>query len=284
MIIALNETATMHSNLLTDIRIAKETGYQGIELMGSKLYQYLDTGLSVDSLLAHLDGIQPVAIGYVQDIDRWKPEEKAALLDECEKMCSLAERLGIPMVQLLTGPRYTPDRAGTEYTYRGPVGMSWPEIRKLTASNISILADIGTRHGISFYLEPLAWAELSTLEQGLEVIDAAERDNVGMMVDFWHFWATGSTPEQVANLDKKMIMGVHVCDGLPKAPGDYWCLKQRDVWTGQGCIPIKEWVDAVLSTGYDGWWACELFSKQHLEMDPWEVAGELRVYLESLLR
>jgi len=283
MVIALNETATMHCNLLTDIRIAKATGYGGIEVMGSKLYRYLDSGLSVESLVPHFEGLPPVAIGYVQDIDRREPAEYDSLIQECERMCSLAARLGIPMVQLLTGPRYTPDRAGPDYRYQGPVGMSWPEIRSLTATNLATLADIGARYNLAFYVEPLAWAVLCTLQQGLEVIDAAQRDNVGMLIDFWHLWATGATPDDVAKLDKSLILGVHVCDGIPKAPGDYWCLKQRDVWTGDGCIPLKEWVDAVLCTGYDGWWAAELLSPKHWEQDPWQVARRLKDMLETYL-
>jgi len=283
MIIALNETVTMHCNLVTDIRIARETGYGGIEVMSSKLFRYLDSGMSLGSLLPLFEEVQPVGIGYVQDIDRWEPSEYDSLLRECEKTCALAERLAIPMVQLLTGPRYTPERAGPEYTYQGPVGMSWPEIRDLTARNLRTLADIGASHKVRFYLEPLAWASLCTLEQELEVIDAAEQDNLGMLIDFWHLWATGSTPDDVARLDKSMILGVHFCDGVPKAPGDYWCLKQRDVWTGSGCIPLKEWVDAVLSTGYDGWWAPELLSPRYWEQDPSQVAADLKETLISYL-
>ena len=42
MVIALNGTCTMYCNLLTDIRIAREIGYDAIEIIGSKLYRYLD--------------------------------------------------------------------------------------------------------------------------------------------------------------------------------------------------------------------------------------------------
>ena len=37
----------------------------------------------------------------------------------------------------------------------------------------------------------------------LEVIEEADRDNVGLVLDFWHLWAGGkTTPADVAKLDK----------------------------------------------------------------------------------
>lgn len=278
MSIVLNGTATMYCNLLTDIRIAKETGYEGIEVIGSKLYRLLDSGFSIGDVLPHFDGLPPVALGHVQDIERQEPEERAALLHECERMCFIAKSLGCPMVQLLTGPM---DPSGP---YKGLTGMSWPEVRKLTAQNLSALADIGAKHGVRFYLEPLNWAPVHTLDQSLELIDAAERDNVSLVIDFWHQWDSGTTPEKVAGLRKEIIAGVHFCDSLDPF-GQRGGVDQagRAVWTGGGRIPLKEWVDAVLATGFEGWWSCELFSPKHWELDPCETARNLKDLLEYML-
>lgn len=104
MIVALHGLATKHCTLPTDIRIAKETGYEGIEIVGSKLRRYLDTGYRLDRLLPHFVGLPPVRLGHLQDIERQGPEEYAALLRECEDICTLDVQVGGPMVQLLTGP------------------------------------------------------------------------------------------------------------------------------------------------------------------------------------
>lgn len=279
MIIAHNGTCTMYCNLLTDIQIAKETGHEGIEIIGSKLYRYLDEGFSVESLLPHLENLKPVGLGYVQDIERQEPDEYASLLQECEKMCRLAQRLGCPMVQLLTGPLDL--GLGVQGPYKGLVGMPWPEVRRLTAKNLAALADIGARYDLQLYLEPLSWAPLHTLDQALEVIDAAERDNVGLLIDFWHQWTSGTTPDDIAKLDKRLILGVQVCDSLKPTGQPTHSL--REVWTGGGHIPLKEWVDAVLATGFDGWWTCELFSPKHWELDPWETASKLKDLLTTLI-
>lgn len=280
MLIALNGTATMYCNLLTDIKIAKETGYEAIEIIGSKLYRYLDQGFKVESLLPHLEGLPPVALGYIQDIERQKPKEYAKLLEETEKMSSLAEKLGCPTVQLLTGP--IGPGLGDYKGYMGLTGRPWSEVLKLTAKNLKALAEIGTRYNVGFYLEPLTWAPLHTLKQTVELIDTAGCDNVGLVIDFWHQWTSGTKPEDIVRLDKKIISGVHFCDSMP-VTGKTVMHNLREVWTGGGHIPLKEWVDAVQATGFDGWWSCELFSPKHWELDPWETARNLKDMLRYLL-
>jgi len=278
MFIALQSLETMHCNLLTDIRIAKETGHAGIEVNGTKLKRYLAQGYKIESLLPLLKDLPPVAMTYVQDIERQEPTEYSALLRECKEMCMLAEKLGCPMVQLLTGP-LNPSGA-----YKGLTGMAWPEMRKLTAKNLKALSDIGKTHRIRFFLEALTWTPLYKLEQVLEVIDATERDNIGMVVDFWHLWDGGATAEQVAKLNKDIIFCVHFCDSLePWGQRGTFEQRGRDVWTGGGRIPLKEWVDAVRATGFDGCWSCELLSPKYWELDPWQTARDLKIFLEYLL-
>jgi sugar phosphate isomerase/epimerase len=279
MVIALNGTVTMYCNLLTDIRIAKETGYQGIEIIGSKLYRFLDEGFDLNVVKKALEDLPVVALGYVQDLERTEVEEHHALLKEAEKICVLAEKLGCPTVQVLTGPLI---KGGP---YKGHPHSSRKELLSLSAKNMKEIAGIARTHHLSLYLEPLNWAPVSSLEDSLELIELSAEDNVGLVIDFWHMWCAGVTAESVAKLDKRYIRGVHFCDSsetLGVRSPDH-TQPSRQVWTGGGLIPLKEWVDAVKSTGYDGWWSPELFSSKHWELDPWDTAVALRQMLEYLM-
>ena len=42
MIVTMHGLSTMHCNCATEVRLAAETGYQGIEFMEGKLLRYLD--------------------------------------------------------------------------------------------------------------------------------------------------------------------------------------------------------------------------------------------------
>lgn len=272
----------MHCNLLGDIRIAKETEYDGIEIMGTKLYRYLDQGHSIESLLPYLEGLPVVGVGSVPDIERREHTEYDDLLAQCQRMCSVSEKLGSPMVQLLTGPRSPGSRMEVSDFYKKIQNLSWPELRKLTASNLKVLADIGAEYNVRFYIEPLRWAALHSLDKTLEMLDVVGRDNIGLVINFWHMFADGTTPDEIAELDQNLIMGVHFCDSLRNSGKD-WTPWDRHVWTGNGVIPLKEWVDAVRATGFDGWWSCELYSPKHWELDPWKTAKSLKNQLRDLL-
>ena len=280
MIIAHNGTCTQNCDVLADIRIAKETGYDGIEMVGEKLYRYLDQGFGIETIRKVLEGFSVVGLGYIQDIERYQPDHKKALLREAEKMCSLAQKLDCSLVQILTGPIGPGIGESVPDSYRDIMSMSWSELRKITAGNISEISEIGKQYNVGFYLEALSWAPIHSLEQMLELIDTAGCSNVGVLIDFWHCFTSGSKPDDIARLNKNIIKAVHFCDSVK---GDGSSHDDRDIWTGAGCIPLKEWVDAVAATGYDGWISCELFSHKHWDMDPCEVARRLREHLEFVL-
>lgn len=276
MITAHNGTCTWHSNTLTDIAIARETGYDAIELIGLKLYRYLEQGLPLSGVVEALDGFPVVGLGYVPDIERHEKRQFDALLSECERMCEIAQTLHCGMVQLLTGPIGPGIGEGVPEAYNDIVTMSWPDLRRVTAKNLAELSKIGKQFDVRFYLEALSWTRIHTVGQMLELIDEAEADNVGMLIDFWHVFTSGGTPDEIAKLNKDQIYCVHYCDSVACNGSDH---SDREVWTGGGKIPLKEWVEAIKATGFDGWWSCELFSPVHWELDPWQTANSLREHL-----
>jgi sugar phosphate isomerase/epimerase len=278
MQIALHNLAARHTNLLTGFRIARETGYAGIEIGRDKLDRYLAQGFRLDNLRPLLEQTPPVGLSYVQDIERQEPKEYEALLHECETTCTLAEQLGCPMVQLLTGPL---DPHGS---YKGLADRPWRDMRRLTAKNLAALSDIGKAHKVRFYLEGLAFTPLCRLDQQLEVLAETGRDNVGLVLDFYHLWGSGTKPEEIARINKDLVFCVDFCDSLDGfGKGGDWQQRGRDVWTGGGRIPLKEWVDAIRATGFDGIWRCELLSPKYWELDPWQTAGDLKRFLEYMV-
>jgi sugar phosphate isomerase/epimerase len=278
MIIALHSLATAHADLLTSIAIGKETGYAGIEISNTKLQTCLAQGYDLERLRVAFEDLPLVGLSYVQDIERQAPREYESLLEECESLCRVAQRLGCPMIQLLTGPL---DPRGA---YQGLAGKPWPEMRKLTAKNLAALADIGQAHHVKFYLEALTFTPLNRLDQQLELIEETARENIGLVLDFYHLWDSGTRPEEIARVNKESIFCVDFCDSLDQfgERGDFE-QRGRDVWTGGGRIPLKEWVEAVKVTGFDGIWRCELLSPTYWKLDPWKTARDLRTFLEYML-
>jgi sugar phosphate isomerase/epimerase len=278
MRLVYNSNSTMHLPALMQIRVARETGWDGAFLRAEHLRRFLAQGLPASDLRAALAGLDPINLGALADVERWRPDEHAAMLAEGAALTELAVEIGASFVQLLTGP------VAPGGPYSGPAELPPAELRRVTADAVRAVADLGAPHGIRYYLEPVAWTPRGSLDRAVEVVDEVGRDNVGLVLDFWHLWQRGTTPDDLARLDRRVITGVDVGDSLgpPGAPSPDQ--RSRCVWPGEGAIPLREWVDAIRATGFDGWWDNELYSPLHWERpDPFAVgAGLLEVLRERL--
>jgi sugar phosphate isomerase/epimerase len=278
MRLVYNSNSTMHLPALMQIRVARETGWDGVFVREEHLRRYLAQGYSIASLREALAGLEPINLGALRDVERWRPAERAEMLREAAVLTELAVDVGVANVQLLTGP-VAPGGA-----YSGPAELSAADLRRVTAEAIRTVADLGASQGIRYYLEPVAWTPLGGLDRAVEAIDAAERDNVGLVLDFWHLWQRDTTPDDVARLDPRIISGIDFADSLGPPGSPSPDQRSRCVWPGDGAIPIGEWVAAVRSTGFDGWWDNELYSPPHWELpDPFAVGAGLLEVLRGFL-
>ncbi len=272
MIATLHGQTTLYSNINTDIRIAKEAGYQAIELHTDKLLRYLDAGCSAEDLRSTLQkhGILPVCIDIIGAVERSAPDERQCLMDEALRLCEVAATIGCPTIQL--------------NAFCALAQRPWEDILKLTAANIADIADMGKTFGIQFQLEGAAWTPIHSLSQCLQLIEAVNRENVGLVIDFWHLWASRkTTPAELARLDKRLIYGVHLADGKRPPEGEPWVDENllRGFLPGDGDIPMNEWVKAIKDTGFDGVVSGEILNEQLWERDLFEIAADMRQRMDQ---
>lgn len=285
--LVLHSTVARHSTLAMDIDIATTVGFDALEIYGGKLEAYLAAGYSELELKALLKDMPVTGIGYLRDIER-QGAERDELLKEAERLFQLANWVGAKGVQVLTGPINVQavidyQQHGRSAHYSGLLGLGEAEQYALTAKNLAVLADLAKQYGVLLYLEALSWTPLNTLAHQLRLIDLTERDNVRMVIDYWHCFTSGVKPPDVARMNKDLIYGVHVCDSLPFEGGIPNEEILRDVPTGSGILDLLEWTSAVRATGYDGWWSCELFCKKQQQQNSYEVAKDLKTLLTRLV-
>jgi len=271
MIKALHGISTHYCNVVTETRIAAETGYQGLEFLHYKLLRYLENGGTTSALSKLVEGygLQTACLNALIDIERYRDGEKQAMLEEARRLTRIASELDCPTIQILA--QHSIDH------------LPQLQIMDIMTENISAIADIGQQYGVRYQIEVIAHTQFNQLDQALEVIRRIGKANVGVVIDFWHLFATGKTcPADIAALDPSLIFGVHFCDGRKPMPGEAWEeTVLRAYMPGEGDIDIQAWTDAVKATGFDGVWSAELFSPARWEMDHHALARQV---IENMTR
>jgi sugar phosphate isomerase/epimerase len=269
---AMHGKTIYKNNLATDIRIANECGFKGIEIVASKLYSFLEqnTAADLNAILAKYD-IKPVCINDICHVETPDAKRITELMGETHELSAISQQINCKTIQLV--PLLALE------------GREWSEIAKITGKNVGEIGKIGQQYDVQFQMEPVAWSPIHSLSKCLNMMDIAGQDNVGMVVDFWHLWSGGETsPDEVAKLDKDMIYNIHFCDGKKQPRNTVWDeTKLRGYYPGDGDIPMNDWVDAVKSTGYDGFWSCELVSAKHWEADVLIVAQNMKRYMDQYI-
>jgi sugar phosphate isomerase/epimerase len=131
---------------------------------------------------------------------------------------------------------------------------------KATIQELKELAGFAADHGVKLALEPLNASSMNTesaiwtIDQALEIIDAVNRDNVGLCLDFWNSWQDANVEEEISRAGDRIFV-LQVSDWrTPRSSGDR-------LVPGDGIIPIGKLLHAVHQTGYSGACAVEIFSQ-----------------------
>jgi sugar phosphate isomerase/epimerase len=105
---------------------------------------------------------------------------------------------------------------------------------------------------------------ISTLAEGLTLIQDVNQPNFGLLLDVWHVWREPMILERMAKLDN--IFAVHLCDwpkGEPRAIADR-------VIPGEGLIDLPALFKAIEASGFKGAYGLELFSADHFPDSLWQ--------------
>jgi 2-keto-myo-inositol isomerase len=259
MKLVLNGATTMHADLETDIRAAGAAGFDMVELWAAKLRVYLKEK-SVDDLIALLVDcdLKPYSINSIEHITFRDEADYSKIKAECEELSSIAGKIGCPYVVVVPGK--LPDNASKE------------SIVEESCRVLNELADIAGAHGVSLAFEFLGQTDCSvqTLDLCNEIVEKVGRENVGNVLDTFHFYAGGSTYEAIASMKPEKLFIFHINDAedLPKEQ----LTDAHRLYPGMGILPLKEIKAGLDAIGYDRMVSIEIFRPEYWEQDPFEVA------------
>jgi len=264
MLLGFNGATTMKATLPEDIAAAGEAGFKALEIWAAKMDTYL-ANRSLDDLNALFTKhrVRPASINSIEFITFRSAEDYALIQARCHELCARADALGCDKIVVVPSP--TPDG-----------GASWGEIRAESVRVLHDLADIAAPYGVQLAYEFLGfdWCSVRTLAQCWEIVQAANRPNVGLVIDTCHFYAGGSELRAIESVDPEKLLIFHIND-VEARPTETIEDAHR-LLPGEGVIPLDEILSRLKKTGFDGLCSIELFRPEYWERDPTELATAAR--------
>ena len=270
MKIALNGATTMRADLTTDIRAASAAGYELIEIWAAKLREFLKTNTVADlkNLLTE-NNLKPYSINSIEHITFRNPQDYGKIKAEAEELSRIAAEINCPYVVVVPG--------------KLPENTSEEEIIEESVKVLNELADIAGKYNVGLAFEFLGQADCSvqTLDLDKKIIERVNRENVGLVIDTFHFYAGNSTFEAIETLDPKKLFIFHINDAedLPKEN----LTDAHRLYPGEGVLPIREIKERFDRIGYDRMVSIEIFRPEYWNENPFDVAKKAKTATEEVL-
>ncbi|MGE6833486.1 sugar phosphate isomerase/epimerase family protein [Priestia megaterium] len=266
MKIAFNEATTLkNSTLKKDLELCEKHGYDLIEIRLDKLKEYLVEN-TVEDLKSFFQNnrIKPFAFNALEFINFRDDEGYQQIKGDLKFLCGIGEI--IDCKKIIVVPTFDVG----DYTQS--------QIKDETIKVLDELAELAASYNVKLALEFVGYPNCSvnTFGQAYEIVTEVNKDNVGIVLDCFHFHAMGSKLEDLKNADPNKIFVFHIddCEDLPVGA----LRDHHRVWPGEGAINLDSILKTLKEIGYDEMVSVELFRPEFWE---WDAERTIKVGKET---
>lgn len=260
-------TWTLDTTPLADaLRIAREAGYNGVELRHVDFMRGRKAGMSEAAMLKLVRdaNIKVAVIGT----------ESGALFAS-----------GDELKRLLGSLRYVSEKAvalGCDVIMVSP-GQNAPGGIELATKNLKTCAEITAEYGIKLALEfNSRHPVIRTLESGMAVIDAVNMKNCGLLLDTYHLHCSGGNAASFKDVPVEKIITFQFSDAPPGPPSETRQPVDR-LPPGKGVAPFIDIFKTLMALNYQGYMSYEAPNPAQWNRPPDVVAREGIELVRALL-
>lgn len=129
-----------------------------------------------------------------------------------------------------------------------------------------VLADHGQRLGLEYVGPKTSWTAtqhpfVHTMAETKELIAEIGRDNVGLVLDSWHWYHARETQAHLLPLKNQDVVACDLNDAPAGIPIDQQMDGRRELPCATGVIDLRAFLGALVKIGYDGPIRAEPFSR-----------------------
>ena len=266
MKICFNQATTMkNSSLEKDLELCEKHGYDLIEIRLDKLRDYLLTH-TVDDLVEFFNKntLKPYAFNALEFITFRDEAGYQQIKDDLKFLCEVGEMINCKKIVVV------PTFDIGSYTKT--------QIKEESIKALNDLADTAEKYGVQLAYEFVGYPNCSvnTFGQTYDIVNAVNRESVGMVLDCFHFHAMNSRIEDLQAADPKKIFIFHIDDSEDLPVGAL-----RDnfrLWPGEGAINLDLILTTLKEIGYSEMVSVELFRPEYWD---WEIEKTIQVGKEK---
>ena len=224
---------------------AAKAGFRAVEIFENDLTFFRGKPRDARLLAADL-GLEIVALQPLRDFEAMPDPIRAKNFERAARKLDLMHELGARLLCLCSN--VSPDAI---------------DDASRAARDLADLADLARQHGMRIGYEALAWGRwVKDWTQAWEIVRAADRDNLGIVLDSFHICVRANPIEPIAALPPEQIALVQVADAPALVMDPLSLSRHYRCYPGQGDFPIVDYLDAVARSGYRGPLSLEIFNDQ----------------------
>ncbi|GKU78242.1 sugar phosphate isomerase/epimerase [Paenibacillus sp. L3-i20] len=125
---------------------------------------------------------------------------------------------------------------------------------------------VGPHHLRTRWQHPFIW----TMEETVALIQAIGENNVGLLLDTYHWYTTGMNVADIESLRAEQIVHVHINDA-PNVPVEEVIDNER-IYPGEGVIDLTGFLRGLRTIGYNGAVSQEVLNGQAPSESPLQLA------------
>jgi len=264
--LALHTWTIDTTDLKTALDATRQAGFAAAELRRTDFKRCYETGMSNDEVLALIKA-SGVPVGVLGVEYGWlfaTGDDSRRLFDDLRVSCANAIALDCPMLMCAPGP------------WSGPLHDA--------VDNLRAAAEIAEEHGLKLAIEFNSQHEvLNSLEVQRELIAAADRPNVGLLLDAYQLARSGRAGRGFEEVPGEDIMHFQYSD-LPEHPVNGMKRPTDRLPPGHGVIRWTEVFGLLAEKGYTGLISYEAPNPALWARSPYEVCREGFELTQRLLR
>ncbi len=238
-------TVSISGDLAEKLDAISRAGFDGVEIFENDLLAYDESPRIVGQMVRD-SGLVLTLFQPFRDFEGMPEPYRRRAFDRAERKFDLMQELGADLMLVCSS------------------------VSSVALGGIDRIADdfaeLGARaalRGLRVGYEALAWGKhINDHRDAWEIVRRADHPNVGLILDSFHTLARKLEVDSIRAIPGDKLFLVQLADA-PRIEMDLLYLSRhfRNM-PGEGDLPIKDFMRAVVATGYDGFLSLEIFNDQ----------------------